>query len=253
MTEPRQATVKVTPPLPMSAWAHGRYARLLYLLDRSLDKLTFGCARLHVYVFCAQPIGVGAFSGIRDDPHTVVQKVASDSLLTGSFPRPSKVIHERFMHGSTCYAATVRGVFAGFIWLARGAYEEDEVRCRYMLHPNHESVWDFDVYVEPRLRLGRTLGRLWRAVDTALKEQGVRWSISRISLFNPGSIQAHERLGVVHLASGAFLTLGPLQLSLFSKAPFAHLSVGPAWRPAIALTPPPPAPELHARNMRPRP
>jgi len=168
-----------------------------------------------------------------------VQQVASGSTLEGSFPRPPEVIRARFARGSTCYVATVKGDFAGYIWLAQGIYEEDEVRCQYKLPPGHESVWDFDVYVEPRLRLGRTLGRLWRGVDAALGQQGVQWSISRIALSNAGSVQAHERLGAVYLASGAFLNLGPLQLSLFSKAPFARLSLGRAWRPVLALFPPP--------------
>jgi len=239
MTKPQQASAKAAPLLPMSAWAHGRCARFLYLVDRLLDKLTFGSARLHVYLFCAQPIGRGAFSGFREDPQTLVQQVASGSALEGRFPRPPEVIRGRFARGSSCYVATVKGDFAGYIWLAQGTYEEDEVRCQYRLPPGHESVWDFDVYVEPRLRLGRTLGRLWRGVDAALGQQGVQWSVSRIALSNTGSVQAHERLGAVYLASGAFLNLGPLQLSLFSKEPYAHLSFGAAWRPELALSPPP--------------
>ncbi len=240
MTAQQQAVANVAPQLQMSSWAHSRYATFLYRLDRLLDKLTLGHARLRVYLFCAQPIGANAFSAIREDHHTLVHQIVIGDELTQSFPRPPKVIYERFVRGCICYVAVVKGVFAGYVWLARDAYEEDEVRCRYTLPAGNESVWDFDVYVAPRLRIGRTLGRLWRGVDAALGQQGVHWSVSRIALSNVSSIQTHERLGAVYLASGAFLTLGPLQLSLFSKAPFAHLSLGTAWRPVLALSPPPP-------------
>lgn len=238
MTGAVKSATSVRKTLPMSAWAGSPWAKYLYWLGRLLDKLTFGHARLHIYLFCAQPIGSGTLAAIRDDANTVVQPVPSDSPLVAHFTRPPEVLRRRFADGTTCYAATVKGEFAGHIWLARGFYDEDEVRCRYVLPANRPIVWDYDVYIEPRYRLGRTLGRLWKGVDAALGAQGIQWSMSRISLFNAASIQTHERLGAVYLTTGAFLVLGPLQLSIFSKAPYLHFGVSSAHRPALTLQPP---------------
>ncbi|MCU0927174.1 MAG: hypothetical protein MUF44_14505, partial [Hydrogenophaga sp.] len=73
-------------------------------------------------------------------------------------------------------------------------------------------VWDYDVYVEPRLRLGRAMARLWRAVDDDLAARGVRWSFSRINRFNAASMRAHQRLGAVEIGRVMFSVVGSLQL-----------------------------------------
>jgi hypothetical protein len=238
MTDAVKSTTPARETMPMSAWASSPWAKYLYWFGRLLDKLTFGHARLHIYLFCAQPIGSGAFAAMRDDPNTVVQPVPPDSPLVAHFIRPPEVIRHRFAAGTTCYAATVKGEFAGHIWLASGFFDEDEVRCRYVFPANQPIVWDYDVYIEPRYRLGRTLGRLWKGVDAALDAQGIHWSVSRISLFNAASIQTHERLGAVYLTTGVFVVIGPLQLSIFSQAPYLHVGVRPAHRPALTLQPP---------------
>jgi hypothetical protein len=225
-------------PLPMSAWAGSKRAKYLYWFGRALHKLTFGHGKFQIYLFCAQPIGMGAFDSMRDDPNTVVKQVSLGNPLVAHFPRPPEVNAQRFSRGTTCYAATIKGEFAGHIWLAPNFYDEDEVRCRYTLPPNQTSVWDYDVYIEPRYRLGRALGRLWKGVDIALENQGIRWSVSRISLFNSASIQTHERLGAVQLATGVFVVLGPIQLSMFSTAPYLHIGVRSTQRPTLALQTP---------------
>ncbi|MEO6322303.1 MAG: hypothetical protein ABIR56_16560 [Polaromonas sp.] len=238
MTNAAKPATPIQKTLPMSAWAGSQWAKYLYWLGRLLNKLTLGHGKLQIYLFCAQPIGSGAFDAMRNDTNTVVQPVPSGSPLVAHFPRPPEVIAQRFARGTTCYAATVKGEFAGHIWLALGSYDEDEVRCRYTLPTDQQSVWDYDVYIEPRYRLGRALGRLWKGVDAALCTQCIRWSVSRISLFNASSIQTHERLGAIHLATGVFVVLGPVQLSLFSKAPYAHFGVRTLQRPVIHLQPP---------------
>lgn len=238
MTNAAKPAIPSQKTLPMSAWAGSQWAKYLYWLGRVLNKLTLGHGKLHIYLFCAQPIGAGTFDGIRDSTNTVVQPVPLSSPLIAYFPRPSEIIAQRFARGSVCYAAIVKREFAGHIWLASDFYDEDEVRCRYALPSDRQSVWDYDVYVEPSYRLGRALGRLWKAVDATLSTQGVRWSVSRISLFNVASIQTHERLGAIHLATGVFVVLGPMQLSLFSKVPYLHFGMCATRRPTIALQPP---------------
>lgn len=224
--------------LPMTIWVNSVGARFLYFLQRLLAKVSFGHCRMHVYLFCAQPIRSGVFNSLRDDAATMVHSVRSGSPLVAHFPRPPEVNSRRFARGTECYAITVKGEFAGHIWFAEHHYDEDEVRCRYELPKDQLSIWDYDVYVEPRYRLGRTLSRLWKGVDAVMGARGVRWSISRISLSNVASIQTHERMGAVHLATGAFLVIGWLQLSFFSKAPYLHISLNASQCPVISLKPP---------------
>lgn len=210
----------------------------LYLVHRIAQRLSRGRARVVAYALYAQPIGAGKLAAVRNDPNTVVGAVGASDPVCASFPRPARVITQRFDDNARCYAACVKGQFGGHIWISRDRHVEDEVRCQYILAAPQRSVWDFDVYVEPRLRLGRTLARLWWHVDQAMAGEGVRWSFSRISLFNSASIAAHRRLGAVPIGTAVFLVLGPAQLALLSAAPFVHGS----WRhgpgPNIILTPP---------------
>lgn len=218
---------------------------LLYLASRLLDRVSAGRVRLLRYRIVAQPIGNAALGSVRADSNTVVLPTPAGSPLVAAFPRPPQILRQRYDSGAVCFTAVVRSVFAGFIWFQRGAYEEDEVRCRYVLADPQHCVWDFDVYIEPAFRLGRTLARLWQAVDAHLAAQGVKWSFSRISVFNAASIAAHARLGTVNCGSATFLCAGPLQVSLLSMRPFMHLSLSNRQRPSMQLLPPrrrPPAP-----------
>jgi hypothetical protein len=219
----------------------GALPALLYAVHRMLQRLSDGRSALVCYGLYAQPVGAGRYASVRDHPATVIARADPASPLTASFPRPAAVIESRFRHGAQCYAGTVKGRFAGFIWLAHGGHDEDEVRCRYALPDAPGAVWDFDVYVEPSLRMGRTLARLWKAVDAQLVQEGVRWSFSRISLFNPPSITTHERLGAQRVGWAVFLCIGPAQLAVFGMAPYLHFSIG--GRPPTLRLRPPTAPQ----------
>jgi hypothetical protein len=211
---------------------------LLYATSRALEKISRGHARLIKYHLVAQPIPGSAGGALRADANSPVGFAGPASPLVAHFPRPAQVIRQRYESGAICLAAELRGRFAGFLWLRRDGYEEDEVRCSYLLAEPDRSVWDFDVYVEPRYRLGRTMARLWQAADRHLTSQGVRWSFSRISAFNASSLAAHQRLGLVKCHTATFLRVGPLQLALLPQLPFLHASFRDRQRPTIRLYPP---------------
>lgn len=213
----------------------GRLDGSLYLCSRLMERLSGGRVRLVKYHIVAQPVGAGAFSGVRPDAATLISQVGPDSPLLAMFPRPQAIIRQRFAYGAECLVAEVKGSFAGYLWLARAAYDEDEVRCRFDLADPARSVWDFDVYVEPRYRLGRTMARLWQAADERLAAQGVVWTFSRISAFNAESLSAHGRLGIVKCHSLIFVVLGRLQLSLLPQWPFLHMSISDLSPPRIRL------------------
>lgn len=216
----------------------GRKDGLLYLISRGLEALSRGRARIIRYYFVAQPVPAAGTRTVRDNPrHPVAPATAGDAVVH-DFPRPPAVIANRFRNGDLCLTAHADGRFAGFLWLARDAYDEDEVRCRYELAVPAHSAWDYDVYVEPDFRIGRTFMRLWDAANRHLAADGVRWSFSRISAFNPVSMQAHGRLGIRRLVTATFLCVGPLQLTVTDTRPRLHLSWSAHRRPTLRLHPP---------------
>ena len=210
---------------------------LLYALHRVLQRLSGGRAAIVPYLLVAQPVGNAALAEVRADPQTVVERIGPGHPLVAAFPRPADVIAQRFAGGAECFAATVKGQFAGHIWIARGRYVEDEVRCTYEIAEPATVVWDYDVYVEPSLRLGRTMGRLWRTVDNTLSAEGVHWTFSRINRFNVASVKSHQRLGAVTIGRVLFLVLGPLQLSWHCGGG-VRMSVGSSQTPVLRLTTP---------------
>jgi len=94
------------------------------------------------------------------------------------------------------------------------------------------------VYVDPAFRMGRLFARLWDTANRYLRERGVDWSLSRISAFNPESLQAHARLGLRRLGSATFVCAGRVQLAVLTMPPFVHLSLSPASRPTVRLRAP---------------
>lgn len=212
------------------------FANGLWLaVHRMLTKVTGGQAQVFRYYLVVQPVPTESVLGARASAASTVRQVGPDDPRVGDFPRPAEVIANRFAGDSKCYVAEVKDRFAGYLWLAFNAYEEDEVRCRFeMLEPGI-SVWDYDVYVAPEFRLGRTFVRLWDAANHDLAQRGVRWTFSRISAFNAGSMGAHRRMGMAPLFIATFVCLGRVQLSLFGVAPFIHIGWNDGQRPVLEL------------------
>lgn len=190
----------------------GRRDGFLYLIDRALRTASGERARLVRYLLVAQPVPSVQRSRNNRAGRTSVREVHPTDPVVARFPRPAAVIARRFEQGARCYVAEVGDEFAGYLWLAHGGYEEDEVRCRYAFTDPATSVWDFDVYVVPEYRLGRTFARLWDAANHYLQECGVLWTFSRISAFNAASRSVHGRLGMRELHTITFLCLGRLEI-----------------------------------------
>lgn len=216
-------------------WGRG----ILYLIARVLARTTGGWARLICYQLVVQPTPAMPGRLCRSTGQTsVVRRIDVTDPLVVQFPRPPEVIARRFNDGAICLAATSNERFAGFLWLIHGAYEEDEVRCRYELVEPDLSVWDFDVYVEPDFRISRTFARLWDTANLYMMETGVSWTFSRISMFNTQSLSAHARLGPRSLFSAIFLCFGKVQIAIIGAPPFVHVSGSNRCRPILHLRPP---------------
>jgi len=210
----------------------------LFLLSRLMNRVSRGRLRLLKYYFVAQPVAERPSPPEPRPPAIQVRAVSAADPIVAAFPRPPAVISARFDSGATCFVAAKDDRFAGFLWLAEKQYMEDEVRCLYVMEPEGEAAWDFDVYVAPELRLTRAFFRLWNAANEFLAQRGYRWSLSRISAFNPPSLAVHRRLGLERVGAGIFLCLGAIQVGFFTGAPFVHLSVRKSTYPILRLRAP---------------
>lgn len=222
-------------PLREFGWSEGT----LYFAARLLQATTFNRCRIVRYQIVAQPIPAAPAPISASASTTLIELIAPEDPRRLDFPRPKSVIEARFAAGCRCLMATVKGRFAGFIWIANNRYDEDEVRCRYVLAAPGVSVWDFDVYVEPEFRIGRTFSRLWESANRMLAAEGVRWSFSRISSFNLASIRSHARLGTQCVQTVTFLCLWDTQFSFSPRKPFLTVCRSDTGKPEILL----PAPE----------
>jgi GNAT superfamily N-acetyltransferase len=212
---------------------------LLYALHRVLGKLSGGRAGIVSYLLVAQPLGRPSAARLRPDPACEVARATECDEISKAFPRPVPVNLKRWRDGAVCYAARVKGRFAGTIWIQRERYAEDEVRCDFVLAHPEVSCWDFDVFVEPDFRLGRTMARLWQHVEDDLVAQGVHWSFSRISRFNASSLKSHARLGARAIGTATFLVVGDWQLASMGRSGWSLSGPG-GRRPTLTLHPPVP-------------
>jgi hypothetical protein len=207
----------------------------LYALKKLLLKGLRGRVIFYKYYLVAQPVrGTSLLQPGRGRKIEVRLIDASDAVVR-QFPRPSGVIQERFRQGARCLVATKDGQFIGFLWLQFGSYMEDTVRASYSPLPSTQAAWDFDVYVEPQFRVGFAFPRLWDEANRILAEKEIKWSCSRISAFNAGSLGSHARLGIKTLGTAMFFCAGRWQLTCATVAPYIHLSTHSGSIPAFRL------------------
>jgi len=224
---------KIVGPFKEFGWGAG----WLYAADRVLRRLSprFG---LYFYEMMAQPIVTKALL-----PASLARNIEYIELLEGHpdiarMPARTDIKAQRFRHGARCLAAYKKGELLGYAWFSRGQYEEDEVRCTYVLGSPADSVFDFDFYVMPEHRMGIAFMAIWHGANEFLRAQGVAHTFSRMTRFNLASRRAHRRLGAVCVARAWFLQLGPLELMVSDSQPFAGLT----WRSSQRVTLPLPSP-----------
>ena len=208
------------------------------------------CA-LHRYRFVAQPVAPGSLCRGRGKAIVVTPCLAAQDLPAGPM-RPRAVLDQRYRQGAQCLVARTDqsgSGMAGWLWLLRGACQEDEVRARYVLAPH--AAWDLDVWVHPGQRGALVFARLWEEANALLHAQGVRCSVSRIASGNRASLAAHARLGAVTLGWAIFLRCGRWQWMASSLRPYVHLSRHAGSFPRFAFdrrilsATPPPEPPCH--------
>lgn len=196
---------------------------LLYLVARALNHCSPRCNLLKYYLV-AQPVSTTTRLTGQRGGSLVVRAIERGDPALAQMGRPVKTLEQRFAQGSLCLGVFKDAELAGFLWLHFSSYPEDEVRCNFMPAPAAATAWDFDVFVAPKHRLGYTFPKLWDAADALLRARGVRWSMSRISAFNPASLTSHARMGLKILGSALYLVVFRVQLTLSTLPPYIHLS-----------------------------
>lgn len=204
----------------------------VYLAQRALERWGWG---LYLYHFVAQPVRADAWLPPSRGQSIGVRLVDSKDPVLKEMPLDDKVIEYRATQNAVCLGAFKDGRMIGCLWLCLGPYREDEVRCNFVPSPSGRAAWDFDVYLRPEHRLGLGFTRLWDEANRFLRARNIRWSISRISVFNRSSLTSHAKLGARRIGSALFLRRRKLQLMLASLPPYLHLSLGGSRLPAIAL------------------
>ena len=210
---------------------------LLYGADRLFS--SFGDkVGLYKYYLVAQPVpGTSQLPEHRGRSIHVRQIQQHESVLK-HFPRPQEVIQSHYRQGAICLGAFKNEEFLGYAWILLDTYEEDEVRCFFVPMPDGESAWDFDIYLDPKHRIGFAFPRLWDEVNAYLRSHNSEWTMSRISAFNRGSLASHQKLGARLLGSTLFFVIGSWQLMLATVSPFIHLSMKQCNIPTIRVYPP---------------
>ena len=203
----------------------GRVNAAFYVVHRVLKALTFNKCYLIQYLIVAQPVSEKPMLPPRRGAKINIKEVKQGNTIRGMFPVQEGVVKERYEQGARCLVATQDDVFIGYLWFVSKQYWEDEARLQYILPDNEEAVWDFDVYIEPEYRMGFGFMRLWDEAYSILREQGVRYSYSRISAYNRASLASHKRLGAKNLFSINCIVVGRIQITFTGKSPLIYISL----------------------------
>lgn len=215
----------------------GAVDTLLYCVDKAVTKLTFKQLLLHKYYITRQPVSVSASIPGTKALDIEIKQLTSDDPILAAMDRPFATLQQRFKQGGQCFAAFKKDLFAGNLWLNYDQYQEDEVRCRYILHPTGHAAWDYDVFVLPKYRFSYVFAKLWDHANQVMYSRGIRYVYSRINYYNIGSLQSHKRLGSKIFGTVYFVNLGEWQLMFSSRfRPFIKLSMRKAEFPVLYIS-----------------
>lgn len=210
---------------------------LLYILDKALVTLTFNRLLIHKYYITRQPVTAAASVPPTKALDIEIKQLASDDPTLDMMDRPATTLQQRYSRGGQCFAAFKKEQFAGNLWLNFDQYQEDEVRCRYILQPAGTAAWDYDVFVLPKYRFSYVFAKLWDYANQQMINRGIHYVYSRINYYNIGSLQSHKRLGSKVFGTVYFVNLGKWQL-MFSRRfrPFVKFSMRKAEYPALYIS-----------------
>jgi hypothetical protein len=211
-------------------------AGCLYALDRLLQRISASW-HLHVYELMVQPVTTKALLPKKFGGQLEIREIKPADAEIALMPVRPDVMRERLRQDTTCIGAFKNQQLVGYMWFCRRQYDEDEVRCTYVLEQPDVSVFDFDFYLFPEHRMGLAFAALWNGANAFLSRNGIRYTFSRLTRFNVASRRAHQHLGWKLVGRALFLQLGRFEMMLATLAPFVTFSVAAAQRVRLTLGP----------------
>lgn len=165
--------------------------------QHAIGTLSYGLARLasvlpqihyHRYALLVIPA-----SSMPKMPTGYEVRTAKPSEVEGQIDASSDTIAYRFSQGAVPLGAWHGGQLVGVIWLVEEAFDEDEVRVRWLPPPRH--AWDTGLWIAPERRLSRAFAALWAGCAHWLQSRGLVGTASRIADYNVPSLAPHLRMG----------------------------------------------------------
>ncbi len=215
----------------------GLVAGIVYGLDRLATALGLS-VKLRFYDLVAQAVADDFVLPPRRRAAFDIREIGRDDPALALIPATPDVLAFRFQQPTVCLGAWSKDRLVGYLWLCLGPYEEDEVRCQFVLAPEAETAWDFDVYVFPEYRVGFAFAALWEGAHAYLRDRGIRFTLSRIARTNVDSQRAHRHFGLERLGRALFITGDRAQLMLATVRPYVHVAIRPERRPVLRLRAP---------------
>ena len=212
----------------------GLAAGAVYLADRALRALSPRCG-LYCYELMAQPVPAGPLLPARRTAALQFVEIGRGDADVARMPARPEIKAQRYEQGARCLGVRRGGELIGYLWLAFGRHEEDEVRCTYELAEPARSAFDFDLYLFPEHRQGTAFAAVWQGANDFLRRQGIDTSFSRMTRFNLASRRAHARLGARCIGRALFLQLGVLEAMAATLPPYLALSVASSQRVRLRL------------------
>lgn len=216
----------------------GTCASLLYFADRLLSRIFAGKVRIYYYKLELLPVPSKPLLPLHRGRQFEIREIDIPDAALKMIPRPPEVILSRYKQGSRCIGAFKNDVLVGQLWIQPDNYQEDEVRCHFILRPMNKVAWDYDVYIDPSLRSTFLFARLWDFAFGILREEGIEWSASRISVWNTASLNSHASLGSQAAGRALFITIGSFQAMLSNLWPLFHLSFSSKHTPKLRILAP---------------
>lgn len=214
----------------------GAIAGTLYIIDQALIRIS-SHLRLFCYEFLIQPIPDKPLVPARFVKSLKIREIKYSDPELDLMPISSEIKELRFKQNAICLGAFQKGEFIGYFWFSFHTYEEDEVRCTYLLTPEDESAFDFDLYIFPEHRMGLAFIGVWNGACEYLRTKGVKYSYSRLTRFNLASRRAHQRLGSKCISRAVFLKLWQFEFMMATVFPYMHISILKPNRASIRMRP----------------
>jgi hypothetical protein len=203
----------------------GWFGGLLYSIDRVVRTVS-PRLRLYFYELMVQPVADKPLLPARFASRFEIREIKRGDPLVDLMPARSEIKESRFEQHAICLGAFQNGQLIGYIWFCFRSYEEDEVRCTFVVTPPDEAVFDFDLYLFPEQRMGLGFAAIWDGANAFLLNRGVKFSFSRLTRFNLASRHAHKHLGWKLVGRAMFLQAWRLEVMLATIFPYWHFSMG---------------------------